>query len=395
MKVSFIIPSYNNLQHLKNVYTSIQKHAPDVEVILLDDGSTDGTWEWIWELAEARQHKEVKCFRSLERVGHTILYDKGIEMATNSIVGILHADMILGPNYVKNMLKHLHPGRVVCATRIEPPLHPEGKEKIIQDFGMDFDTLDIPAFESYCASAQQDYKDQTTRGMFAPWILYKKDFQAIGGHDPLFAPFPYEDSDIFQRWILASYELVQSRDAFVYHLTCRGHRWTERIGEDDEYFKQASVKAGRNWLRKWGSWIKNDEFQYPIIMPKYDIGFKVSSCNLELLKMLEPWCSDILIDDEMQVLTSYYIDEEQKRTLYDLSTKIKTTPWHTLTNEIILEVDRMTFTQQDFEAIQMLADIIQKSGEVGNFELLNMKLNIRNMNQYQNNLIKVKQWQKN
>ena len=47
--ISFIIPSYNNLQHLKNVYASIQKHAPEAEVILLDDASTDGTWEWMQE----------------------------------------------------------------------------------------------------------------------------------------------------------------------------------------------------------------------------------------------------------------------------------------------------------------------------------------------------------
>jgi len=157
--ISFIIPSYNNLQHLKNVYASIEKHAPKAEVILLDDGSTDSTWEWIWNIAEEHQHREVKAFRSETRVGHTILYDKGIELATNEIVGILHADMILGPNYVENLLKHLKPGTVVCGTRIEPPLHPPGKEKIIQDFGLDFDTLDVQSFESYCKQAQQEYKD--------------------------------------------------------------------------------------------------------------------------------------------------------------------------------------------------------------------------------------------
>ena len=86
--ISFIIPSYNNLQHLKNVYASILKHAPHTEVILLDDGSTDGTWEWM-------QQQNCLKYRSETRVGHTILYDKGIELATNDIVGILHADMIL------------------------------------------------------------------------------------------------------------------------------------------------------------------------------------------------------------------------------------------------------------------------------------------------------------
>ena len=241
--ISFIIPSYNNLKHLKNVYTSIKKHEPEAELVLLDDGSTDGTWEWI-------QQQDCIKYRSEERIGHTILYDKGIELATNKIVGILHADMIVGPNYVKNLLKHLKPLTVVCGTRIEPPLHPEGKEKIIKDFGLDFDTLNIDAFEKYVLEAQDEFKDQTTKGMFAPWILYKEDFQSIGGHDPLFAPFPYEDSDIFQRWILAGYELIQSRDAFVYHLTCRGHRWNEQVGKDDDYYKIVSQRAARNYLRK-------------------------------------------------------------------------------------------------------------------------------------------------
>lgn len=382
MKVSFIIPSYNNLQHLKNVYASIQKHEPEAEVILLDDGSTDGTWEWI-------QQQDCVAYRSEERVGHTILYDKGIDMATNDIVGILHADMILGPNYIKNVLKHLQPGRVVCATRIEPPLHPEGREKIIQDFGMDFDTLDIPAFESYCASAQQDYEDQTTRGMFAPWILYKEDFQAIGGHDPLFAPFPYEDSDIFQRWILAGYELMQSRDAFVYHLTCRGHRWTEQVGKDDDYFKRASAKAGRNWLRKWGSWIKNDEFQHPIIMPKYNIAYVVKNCNLELLGILEPWCDRIYIEDEMQVITIPYMEKEQPNTSFDLTKRVLVTNHNDPKgeNDIVVEFDRNNFTQQDYQIIQQLPEIIQDNGEIGEFELGNLKIAITQMNTYEKDLI--------
>jgi glycosyltransferase involved in cell wall biosynthesis len=271
--ISFIIPSYNNLRHLKNVYASILKHAPEAEVILLDDGSTDGTWEWMQE--QYKQDENLVILQVQERTGHTILYDAGIEYATNDIVGILHADMILGPNYIQNMIKHLQPGKVVCATRIEPPLHPPGKEKIIMDFGQDFDTLDIDAFEEFAMQQQEENVDRITYGMFAPWILYKSDFEAIGGHDPLFAPFPYEDSDIFQRWILAGYELIQSRDAFVYHLTCRGHRWTEQVGQDDEYYKQACHKASRNYLRKWGSWIKNNEYQYPTIIPKYNIAFVV------------------------------------------------------------------------------------------------------------------------
>lgn len=368
------------------MYASIKKHAPQAEIILLDDGSTDSTWSWICEIVESHQHGEVKSYRSTERVGHTILYDKGIEIATNEIVGILHADMIIGPNFVDNMLKHLFPGVVVCATRIEPPLHPPGKEKIIKDFGQDFDTLDVEAFESFCVQAQEECRGVITRGMFAPWILYKKDFQAIGGHDPLFAPFPYEDSDIFQRWILAGYDLVQSRDAFVYHLTCRGHRWNEEVGKDDNFYKIASQKAARNYLRKWGSWIKNDEYQFPIIVPKYDIGFIITNCGLPLLELLEPWCSTIYLKDDYNLIVPDYIAKEQPNTKFDLWERIK--PYdNEKQNEVLVSFDGSKLNQQNFQLIQQLPEIIKDSGEIGSFQLDIFTIDIVQMNEYQDNLI--------
>jgi glycosyltransferase involved in cell wall biosynthesis len=387
--ISFIIPSYNNLKHLKNVYESIQKHAPDAEIVLLDDGSTDNTWEWIQELIKYHQCKKLKSYRSDIRIGHTILYDKGIELATNDIVGILHADMIISPNYVENLIKHLQPGKVVCATRIEPPLHPEGNEKIIKDFGMDFNSLNISGFESYCQELQIELKDKTTRGMFAPWVLYKKDFQNVGGHDPLFAPFPYEDSDIFQRWILAGYELIQSRDAFVYHLTCRGHRWNKQVGKDDEYYKLVSQKSARNYIRKWGSWIKNNEYQYPIISPKYNIAYVVKKCNLELLKILEPWCDRIYIEDDMNILINSYIKQEQPNTSFNLNQRVLHIKYNypKEENDIVVEFNTTQLTQQSFQLLQQLPDIIKESGEIGEFELDIFKINIKKMKEYQNDLI--------
>ena len=386
--ISFIIPSYNNLKHLKNVYASIQKHAPQAEVILLDDGSTDGTWEWICSETKGQS------YRSDKRVGHTILYDKGIEMATNDIVGILHADMIIGPNYVDNMIKHLKPGTVICATRIEPPLHPPGKEKIIQDFGTDFDSLNIPAFESFVSNAQNLHTGEVTKGMFAPWILYKKDFQAIGGHDPLFAPFPYEDSDIFQRWILNGYNLIQSRDAFVYHLTCRGHRWNDQVGKDDDYYKIVSQKAAKNYIRKWGSWIKNDEYQYPIIPKKYNTAFIVHNCNLLLLEALEPWCDRIYVNEKFNVGRAQdYIEKESENTSFDLSKRVlnikENDPYSE--NDIILEFDALKFSPEAFNIIQNLSDIITESGEVGEFELDCFKVTIHQLVDYSNELIYIRE----
>ena len=369
--VTLVIPSSNNLRHLKNAYTSIKTHAQHCKIVMLDDGSTDGTTEW---LAGISDDNITAVYRSDKRVGHTILYDKGIELAQTEVVGIMHADMILGPYYLENLLKHLQKETVVCATRVEPPLHPAGKEKIIRDFGSDFDNLNLDAFEAYVLEAQHEYKDLTTNGMFAPWIIYKEDFVAMGGHDALFAPFPYEDSDIFQRWILHGYELIQSRDSFVYHLTCRGHRWTEEIGKDDDYFKNASAKAARNYIRKWGSWIENDEYQMPILKPRYDIGIVVENCDANLLLSLEPWFNNIYVD---QTLIADYIKHEQPKTDLILEARVRNIE-EPKQNDILIYFDAKE--NVDLNIVPNIQVIIRESVDAaGTYEYEGFKIDVLQM----------------
>ena len=385
--ITFVIPGYNNLRHLKNLYASLKKHAPLAKLIMIDDGSTDDTFEWLKTLEKDKTIDLI--YRSEKRVGHTIMYDKGIAMAKTKIVGILHCDMIIGPNYVQNMVKHLKKGVVVCGTRIEPPIHPEGKEKIIKDFGMDFDSLNVKAFEDFAIEKQKEFKNITTKGMFAPWIIYKEDFDLVGGHDKIFAPFPYEDSDIFQRWIMQGFELIQSRDAFVYHLTCRGHRFTKEIGVDDDFFKIASQNAARNYLRKWGSWIENDEFQYPKINPKYNIQLNIKSNEndsicLEKLSFLEPWFSKIVLTQKNSFIDSAhiiksYINKEKYNTLFDLESKLS--PMNTLQNcDIEITLDSQNI---NYGLITQIQKIIHYNGEIGEFELDNMKIKINSLDAIQ------------
>ena len=380
-----IIPSYNTLEHLKNTYQSIKKYAPNVDILIIDDASEDGTKKWLLSLED----KNLTIIISPTRRGHTYWYDEGIKQSTNKIISILHSDMIIGPNYFDNMLKHLERGKVVCATRIEPPIHPKGKEKIIKDFGDEAHNFKWEEFEEFINNENKIQKNITTQGIFAPWMLYKDDHLSIGGHDQRFSPYGYEDSDIFNRWTLEGYEMVQSRDSLCYHMTCRGHKWNKGVGIVNPDYESTMSRCRKEFLRKWGGWIQNNEYQYPIIHPKYDIGIKLKGGNSQLLEILEPWCSNICLDDEMQVITSHYIDKEQSNTIIDLSKKIITTPFQFLKNEIIIEIDQTKFTQQDFQIIQQLPEIIKDSGEIGKFQLGNIFIDIRQMNEYQNELIKI------
>jgi hypothetical protein len=183
-RITFIIPCRNNVKYLKQAIGSIEDCYGDTHnIVILDDASTDGTWEWV-QLMEDK-HPYIKSYRnnSDDRVGHTVLYDIGIKLATTPIVTILHSDMVVTQNYVGNMLKHLKPMSVVSATRIEPPLHPPGPEKYVKDFGMEPETFDKSAFEKFVYETEYVTEGKTTKGIFAPWMIYKEDFVQIGGHD--------------------------------------------------------------------------------------------------------------------------------------------------------------------------------------------------------------------
>ena len=179
------------------------------------------------------------------------------------------------------------------------------------------------------------------RGIFT-WMLYKEDRLSIGGHDQRFAPFGYEDSDIFNRWIQAGYEMVQARDSFCYHMTCRGHRWNKGVGIENPDYRKIMDRCRKEFIRKWGDWIQNDEYQHPIIWKKYDRGIILTNDKPELIEMLEPWA------DTLYTSLDYkdYIEKEQEDTVTNLWDRIK--PFdNEKQNSILIEVDGNNFTQQD------------------------------------------------
>ena len=393
-KISFIQPSRNNLKYLKWSYESIRKNLdPQHEICWADDFSDDGTWEWMTETA--KKDGNIKLYRNEgpNRLGHTILYDTLVDIATNDIVMIYHADMYACPNMDEYVLKHLEPGKVVSATRIEPPLHPDGPEKILKDFGIEPEEFDEKGLLEFVMDYNSKQHDKPTKGIFAPWAIYKDDFTSIGGHDPLYAPQSKEDSDIFNRFVLNDYDLIQTWRGFVYHMTCRGSRFKDGAlrnpagqvfmkGRESSEWLAQNLRSTRNFIRKWGHMVQHDELMHPIVPPKYDVGFIVKNSSLNMIKELEPWCSTLYVDCDYDE----YVNEEQKDTAFDLSDRIK--PYdNEKNNEILVSFDATKLTADSFQVIINLSEILRDSGEEGHMEYDIFTFHIESLNTYERNLI--------
>ena len=373
--ISFIQPSRSNLKYLKWSYESIRKNLGyRHEICMADDFSDDGTWDWMREIAEKDQNVKIHRNSGPTRLGHTILYDTLVNMASNDIVMIYHADMYAMPGLDDEILKHIKPGVVVSGTRIEPPLHPKGPEKVIKDFGIEPEEFQEQELLNWF---DNEYKpeQETTEGIFAPWAIYKKDFQKIGGHDPLFAPQSKEDSDIFNRFILAGYEVVQTRKGCVYHMTCRGSRFADgakrnpdgqvfmKNRETDEWLTQ-NVRSTRNFIRKWGTMVEHDEYLKPIITPMYSIGYELTeAADVNTIGNLEPYCQYMVVPAEQEI--KQYIEQEQPNTQYNLSEKFGTRVPDSPIYDIKIVFNPWELTQQSFQILTQLPKIIKDSGEEG------------------------------
>ena len=385
--ITFCIPSKNNLRYLKNSIKSIRENSSQQnDIVVYVDGDNDGTSQWLDSEGITYLKNE-----SDSPKGIAYAYNRCIEIAKTPIVCMFHADMYMGKGFDTAILKYLKPLSVVSGTRIEPPLHPKGLEKIVENFGMYPEDFTKDEFDSFVEKTISENKDVATKGIFAPWAIYKEDITSIGMHDERFHSY-HEDSDIFNRFILNGYDIIQTWEGLVYHLTCRGGQFQDGIEQitKDERFHRMKNNAMRNYIRKWGEFVRNDAYQYPIIHPKYEVAFVINNCNENFLKVLEPWCNRIYTDLPNEIL-SKYIDEEQPNTFFNLSKRVLTIDNNEpiLENDIVVTFDGRNLNNESFKYIQQLAEIFEANEiEIGTFEFDIFNVVVTNPNAYHTQLIK-------
>jgi glycosyltransferase involved in cell wall biosynthesis len=369
-KITFCIPSKNNLRYLKSSITSIKENSMyDNDIIVYVDADNDGTKKWLDENGIKYLVNETTIPK-----GIAYGYNRCIEAAETPIVCMFHADMYMGQWFDDAILKHLKPLSVVSGTRIEPPLHPKGLEKIVEDFGMYPEDFKKSEFDKFVYEMRYVNENKTTRGIFAPWAIYKEDIVSIGMHDDRLHSY-HEDSDIFNRFILNGYDIIQTWEGLVYHLTCRGGQFQDGIEQvtKDEDFHKMKNSSFKNYIRKWGCFIKNDEYQYPIIPHKYDVGIHIKNCTKEILNIIEPWASKIFVDCSDEIISEFI--RVNDNSIIKLSEKINSKNSY---NDIELNIDARQLTNQNINFIFTLSEILDANElEIGeyNFDIFNIKVN--------------------
>ena len=110
MRLSIIIPVYNERATIAEVLARVQAVELDTEVIVVDDASTDGTTEWLDEWAR-RQPDRIAVHRHDQNRGKGAAIRTGLETVTGDYVIIQDADLEYDPSDYVRLLAPLLDGR--------------------------------------------------------------------------------------------------------------------------------------------------------------------------------------------------------------------------------------------------------------------------------------------
>lgn len=106
MKLSIIIPVYNEEQTISSVIQNIQLHFKhtEYEILVVDDGSTDTTLLTIQSLA----HEHIKIISYLQNKGKGFAIRKGLEHVSGDYVAIQDADLEYSPSTLLSLWESIH-----------------------------------------------------------------------------------------------------------------------------------------------------------------------------------------------------------------------------------------------------------------------------------------------
>jgi len=106
-KLSIVIPLLNEAESLPElhswIYDVVTKNNLSYELILIDDGSTDTSWNIIEELA--LKDKNIKAIKFQKNYGKSAAFQKGFELATGQVVITMDADLQDSPEEIPELYR--------------------------------------------------------------------------------------------------------------------------------------------------------------------------------------------------------------------------------------------------------------------------------------------------
>lgn len=197
--ITIIIPSFNGKELLEKHLPHIIKNSPEADkIIIVDDGSTDGTCGWL-----ADNYPRVTCLHHARNIGFTLSVNIAAESSDSDFIVLLNNDVEPLQGYLHQTLKFFKDKDVFAVSFSEknsswPQVSWNGKLAYVR--GKD---KSIARYSAWASGGSA--------------IFRKSIWDSLRGFDGIFAPAYWEDIDIGYRAWKQGYKIVWAPEAKVIH----------------------------------------------------------------------------------------------------------------------------------------------------------------------------------
>lgn len=244
-KVSIVLVTYNNLNLTIQCVNSILRNTtwPNYQLIVVDNGSEDGTGDYLERLRQAVP--TAKVILNPDNRGFAAANNQGLREADGDILLLLNNDTVVPDGWLDPLVRHLSDPSIGL---VGPVTNAVGNEAKIEVSYTDIQQMQDFA-DRYTEARKGRSFDISMLAMFC--VAFRRGIlEEVGYLDEAFGIGMFEDDDYSRRVQAAGYRTVCAEDAFIHHYGQASFRKLIASGE----YQALWDKNQAYFESKWGAW---------------------------------------------------------------------------------------------------------------------------------------------
>lgn len=220
MNISIIIPNYNGEKLLrKNLPKVIEavSNYKDIEIIIVDDGSTDNSVSSIKYYVSSIKNKKIKIkiLENKTNLGFSSTVNKGVQNANGDISILLNTDVAPKKDFLKPLIEHFNDESVIAVGCMDKSI--ENGKIFLRGRG-------IGKWEKgFLVHKRGEVNKTNTLWVSGGSGAFRKSiWDKLGGFNELYSPFYWEDIDLSYRALKSGYKVLFEKRSVVYHKHLEG-----------------------------------------------------------------------------------------------------------------------------------------------------------------------------
>lgn len=246
-RVSIIVLTMDNLAYNKLCLGSIFANTeyPNYEVVIVDNGSSDGTREWLDEVARA--YPGVRVIANADNVGFGPGNNQGLAVATGSIFLLLNNDTMVPKGWMSRLVlaMHRHP---------EVGLMGPATNRTCNQAEVPVSYQTYAELQAFAAERAKEYRGEVEPirmlAMFCT-AFRRSLYEELGPLDEQYAVGMFEDEDYAMQARQAGHEIAWAPEVFIHHAYHASIGKLIPTGDYMPLFRSNQLRFERKWGICW------------------------------------------------------------------------------------------------------------------------------------------------